>query len=72
MWYRTVYFLQGTVTTVTTQMTDMVGNLHDTVLKIYKATWKYLPNISEIGQNITKLLQVLKVLKDTSLGHSVL
>ena len=47
--------LQGTVIT---EMIDLVGSLHNIVLKISEAT--FLPNIIDIGQNLTKLLQKLQ------------
>jgi len=39
-------------------MIDLVGSLHNIVLKISEAT--FLPNIIDIGQNLTKLLQKLQ------------
>jgi len=48
-------FLQGTKVT---QMMDVVGSLHNTVLQIFEAT--FLPDIIEMGQNLAKILQKLK------------
>ena len=54
--------MQGTVATVITQTTGMLGNLHTTRLQIYQST--YLPNIIE------RLIKLDEVIAETK-GYTV-